>query len=49
MLQTIEYHLSVTPELYESALTPEDISLEEIEAQAAMEKNYAEAMIKHTA
>ncbi len=49
MLQTLEYRLSVTPEPYESAPTPEDFSLEEIKAQAAVEEKYAEAMAKHAA
>ncbi len=47
MSQTLEYCLSVTPEPYESAPTPEDFSLEEIEARAAMEEKYAEAVAKH--
>ncbi len=49
MSQAIEYHLSVTPEPYESAPTSKDISMEEIEAWAIMEENYAEAMVKHAA
>ena len=49
MSQTIEYRLSVMPEPYELAPTLEDISLEEIEARATMEENYAEAMAKHAA
>ncbi len=49
MSQSIEYCLSITPEPYESALTPEDILLEEIEAWAAAEENYAEAVAKHAA
>ncbi len=49
MSQSVEYHLSVTPEPYESAPTPEDISIEKIEARAATEEHYAEAMAKHAA
>ncbi len=49
MSQTVEYCLSITPELYELALTPEDISIEEIEAQATVEEKYVEAMAKHAA
>ncbi len=49
MSQPIKYHLSVTPKLYESAPTPEDISIEEIEARVAVEENYAEAMVKYAA
>ncbi len=49
MSQSIEYHLSITPEPYESAPTPEDILLEEIESRAAMEENYVEAVAKHEA
>ncbi len=49
MSQTIKYHLSITPKPYELALTPKNISMEEIEAQAATEENYAEAMVKHAA
>ncbi len=44
MLQPIKYHLSIMPEPYELALTPKDISIEEIKAWAAMEENYMEAM-----
>ena len=43
------HHLSVTPEPYESAPTPEDFSLEEIEAWAATEEKYVEAVAKHAA
>ncbi len=49
MSQTLKYHLSITPKPYESALTPEDFSLEEIEARAAAEEKYAEAVAKHAA
>ncbi len=49
MSQTIEYRLSVTPEPYESALTPKDISIKEIKARATVEENYAEAVAKHAA
>ncbi len=49
MLQTIEYRLSVMPEPYKSAPTPEDISIEEIEARATAEEHYAEAVAKHAA
>ncbi len=49
MSQTLKYHLSITPEPYESAPTLEDFSLEEIEAQAAMEEKYVEAVAKHAA
>ncbi len=49
MSSVIEYCLSVTPEPYESAPTPEDISVEEIEAQAATEESYVEAMARHAA
>ncbi|KAK0244469.1 hypothetical protein EDD85DRAFT_945813 [Armillaria nabsnona] len=47
--QAIEYRLSVTPEPYESAPTPEDISLKEIKAWAAVEEDYVEAVANHTA
>ncbi len=43
MSQTLKYCLSITPELYESALTPEDFLLEEIKARAATEEKYMEA------
>ncbi len=49
MSQSIEYCLSVTPKPYESALTLEDISLEEMKSWAATEENYAEAVAKHAA
>ncbi len=44
MSQTVKYRLSITPEPYESALTPKDISMEEIKASATMEENYVEAI-----
>ncbi len=49
MSSVIEYCLSITPKPYESAPIPKDISVEEIEAQAAAEESYAEAMAKHAA
>ncbi len=49
MLQPIKYCLSITPKLYELAPTPEDFSIEEIEAWATTEENYAEAVVKHAA
>ncbi|KAK0244463.1 hypothetical protein EDD85DRAFT_945778 [Armillaria nabsnona] len=49
MSSVIEYHLSITPKPYESAPTPEDISVEEIEARATTEENYMEAMARHAA
>ncbi len=49
MSQPIEYHLSIMPEPYESAPTPEDITIEEIKARATAEENYVEAMAKHSA
>ncbi len=47
--QAIKYCLSITPKLYELAPTPEDITIEEIEAQATTEESYVEAMVQHAA
>ncbi len=49
MLQSINYHLSVTPKSYELASTPENITIEKIKAQAAMEESYVEAVVKYAA
>ena len=51
MSAPVEYRDSVTPEPYESAPTPVDISLEDLEAleqeRSAAEERYEEAVARH--
>ncbi|KAK0432108.1 hypothetical protein EV421DRAFT_1924530 [Armillaria borealis] len=51
MSSSNEYHLSMTPKLYESALTPPDLTTEEYKAltaeRAIEEERYDEAVSKH--